>query len=240
MGQNTTTKPDISVIIPVYNEMATINRALSHLRAIAGSQSVEIIVSDGGPGHLTLKAIDDPQIVRVTSPPGRGRQLNAGAAVARGDILLFLHADTRLPDGAMQAIQTTVEAGSSGAFSLSIDSPSPALAVIAWCANLRTRLERVPYGDQAQFMSAEVFRTLGGFADIPIMEDVELFKRIRIQGLPITILPGKVTTSSRRWDNEGVLRRTLTNWWLRTRYAFGAAPATLVAHYRPHDHKADE
>lgn len=230
----------LSVILPVYNEAASINDAVTRLRRLAGSDPVEIIVSDGGPGHATLAAINDPDVVKVKSPPGRGLQMNAGAALAQGDILLFLHADTELPESAFTAIRSAIEEGHvAGAFSLAIDSGSLALKVVALFANLRSRLERIPYGDQAQFVRSEEFRSLGGFAPIPIMEDVELFGRMRKQGLPITILTGKVRTSPRRWENEGTLRRTLTNWWLRIRYALGASPFTLAKHYRPPGQEAD-
>ena len=240
MEQNTTLGRKVSVVIPAYNEAAFINDAIHHLRQVAGNEPVEIIVADGGPGHATLDAIEDQGVVKVVSPVGRGTQLNAGAAVAAGDALLFLHADTRLPQGAVGDVRRALDTGFvAGAFSLSIDSPRLSLALVAWFANLRTRLERIPYGDQAQFIRADLFRQLGGFAAIPIMEDVEFFQRIRRRGLPIAILPGKVRTSPRRWDGEGVLRRTLTNWWLRIRYRFGASPDTLARHYRPHDHKAD-
>lgn len=230
----------LSVIIPVYNEMMTINDQIAHVRQIAGSEPVEIIVSDGGPGHQTIAAINDPDVVTVESPPGRARQMNAGAALAQGTILLFLHADTRLPVNAFADIRREIEdGGSAGAFDLAIDSPRFAYRIIAFFANLRTRVERTPYGDQAQFIKTSDFQHLGGFTDIPIMEDVEFFKRIRMEGLPIAILRGKVKTSPRRWENEGILRRTLTNWWLRIRFALGASPAKLAEYYRPHDHKAD-
>lgn len=233
MDRNTTSQYRISVIIPVYHESAIINETIASLRR--HSENIEIIVADGGLGQTTLPIIDDPEVLKVESPPGRARQMNAGAAMACGDIFLFLHADTRLPDGAFAAIEEALGHDvKAGAFSLAIDSPSPSLSVIAWFANLRSRWERVPYGDQAQFITADLFRSMGGFADIPIMEDVELFKRIRMEGLPITILQDTVKTSPRRWEREGPLRRTLTNWWLRIRYAFGASPASLAAHYRPH------
>jgi len=240
MGRNTTTGKQISVIIPVYNEAETINDTVAHVRETAENEPVEIIVSDGGPGHATLAVLDRKYAIGLESPPGRGRQMNAGAALAQGDILLFLHADTRLPKGAFTAIRQEIDrGGSAGAFDLAIDSDRFAFTIIAFFANIRTRLERTPYGDQAQFVKTTDFRSLGGFAEVPIMEDVELFKRIRMEGLPITILPGKVSTSSRRWEKEGILRRTLTNWWLRIRFAFGASPHKLAAHYRPHDSKAD-
>ncbi|QGY40174.1 glycosyltransferase [Pseudodesulfovibrio cashew] len=238
MDRNTTTRPSLSVIIPVYNEAEIINDAIQRVRRAATKEPVEIVVADGGPGHDTLAAVRDPDVIKVACPPGRGIQLNAGADRAGGDTLLFLHADTRLPGDAFTAIRRAVADGAAaGAFSLSIDSPRPSLRVVALFANLRTRLERVPYGDQAQFVTAQTFRALGGFAAIPIMEDVEFFRRIRRQGLPIAILPGKVVTSARRWEKEGVLVRTLTNWWLRLRYALGADPADLARHYRPQDAK---
>lgn len=241
MGQNTTTGDHISVIIPVYNETDTINEAIRHLRTVTYGSPVEIIVSDGGPGHSTLQVIEHDGIITVKSPPGRGVQMNMGAKKAQGNILLFLHADTRLPHNCIEAIHDAIRNGArAGAFSLSIDSPKRSLALVAWFANWRTRLESVPYGDQAQFVSTDLFKTLDGFADIPIMEDVELFKRIRNRNLPIAILPDRVKTSPRRWEKEGILRRTLTNWWLRIRYALGAPPETLVRHYRPNDSTTDD
>jgi len=233
MDRNTTSQPRISVIIPVYNEEIIINETIATVRRL--DENIEIVVADGGLGHTTLSAIKDQQTIKVESPPGRGRQMNAGAAVANGDIFLFLHADTVLPDRAFPAIAETIGRGiEAGAFRLSIDSSRLSLAVISWFANLRSSWERVPYGDQAQFILADRFRAMGGFADIPIMEDVELFKRIRMEGLPITILQDTVKTSPRRWEREGPLRRTLTNWWLRIQYAFGVSPVRLANHYRPH------
>lgn len=246
MSRNTTAKshipvrPHISVVIPVYNEMAGINETL-HLIRERAHHPVEIVVADGGPDHGTLAVIDDPTVVAVKSPPGRGTQMNAGAAAAGGDILLFLHADTVLPDKWVDSVCGALAGRAvAGAFSLSIDSPNPWLGLVAFFANWRSRLERIPYGDQAQFMVADVFRELGGYGDMPIMEDVELFRRIRGRGLPIALLHARVVTSPRRWENEGILRRTLINWWLRIRYGFGAAPDSLAHHYRPHGPKADD
>ncbi len=229
----------ISVIIPVYDEAAIIDDTVRQVRESArGSQAaqgcVEIIVCDGGAGFSTLRALTDAGVVRVESPQGRGRQMNAGAAVASGSVLLFLHADTRLPHGWPDAIGRGLADGSAGgAFRLTIDSPRAVLRAVAWFANLRSRLERVPYGDQAQFVRADVFRSLGGFPDIPIMEDVELFQAIRRQGFQVTIVPEAVTTSSRRWDANGIAAQTLTNWWLRVRHLCGASAQSLAHRYRP-------
>lgn len=234
MAQNTTSDPWISVIIPVYNEAAIIGDTLAHVRERAGDLPVEIIVADGGPGHATADAVDEVGITVLRTPPGRGCQMNAGAAVARGAILLFLHADTRLPERAFQSVLWALAGDAvAGAFDLSIDSDRLSLKVIARFANLRSRLERVPYGDQAPFIKADVLRRLGGYPDIPIMEDVELFRTIRLEGLPIILLEDRVVTSARRWEDEGVIRRTLRNWWLRIRHRFGVSPTELARHYRP-------
>jgi rSAM/selenodomain-associated transferase 2 len=239
MEQKTTIAPKISVIIPVFNEMLTINHTIQSIRKQAKVVPIEIIIADGGPGHKTLNSITDPTVTKAISHPGRGIQMNTGASIASAEVLLFLHADTRLPDDFAQSILSAVQTVSAGAFSLSIDSDKTAYAIIAWFANLRSRIERIPYGDQAQFIKTTQFHHLGGFAPIPIMEDVELFRRIRTEGLPISILPGKVTTSPRRWEKEGLLRRTVTNWWLRVRYRLGVSPQILAGHYRPHKSEAD-
>lgn len=240
MLRNTTTDPYLSIIIPVYSEENTINATLNHVRSMACGESVEIIVADGGPGHATLKAIRDEDVVKVECPPGRGGQMNAGAALAGGEALLFLHADTRLPADAVRIVRETLDRTVAGAFTLGIDSSRISLKLVACFANWRTRLERVPYGDQAQFIRADLFRSMGGFADIPIMEDVELFRRIRMDGLSITIVKDRVRTSPRRWETEGIWQRTLKNWWLRIRYRFGVSPFKLAGHYRPHDDKTDK
>ncbi|MCJ2166313.1 TIGR04283 family arsenosugar biosynthesis glycosyltransferase [Pseudodesulfovibrio sp. S3-i] len=239
MGLNATSEKCISVIIPVYNEAGIISDTVRHVRESIKGHSVEIVVADGGPGHATLAAVLDCDVIGVGCAPGRGVQMNAGAAMASGDILLFLHADTRLPSGWPDTVRAALTAPvAAGAFSLSIDSPRRSLAVIAYFANLRTRWQRIPYGDQALFFTAEFFRELGGFAPIPIMEDVELFRRIRNLGVPIHIVRDRVLTSPRRWERDGVLKRTLSNWRLRIRYGIGVAPEVLADEYQPHDKDA--
>jgi len=247
MAQNTTAREQnktavlISIVIPVFNEGEIINDLIRHVKGFSEEGPVEIIVVDGGPGYQTLAVIDDSCVIKAESQPGRGTQMNSGAALASGDILLFLHADTRLPRSALNTIRRALDGRAMvGAFSLAIDSSRASLSVIACFANLRSRIERVPYGDQAQFMTADLFRELGGFADIPIMEDLELFRRIRKAGLPIVILRDRVLTSPRRWEAEGVLRRTVTNWWLRIRYRFGVPPEMLKRQYRPHGGEVDD
>lgn len=225
----------ISVIIPVWNEQETVNQVVRHVRDVAGRHPVEIIVADGHPQATTLAVLSEPEVIRVRASQGRAVQMNAGATGAKGDVLLFLHADTRLPSKAFQYIREYVESGCrAGAFDLSIDSRHPWLTLVARVASLRSRLERVPYGDQAHFFCAEHFRELGGYAEIPIMEDVDMFRRIRRMGRGICILPHRVRTSPRRWEKEGMVWRTLKNWWLRLRFALGADPVDLAGYYKPH------
>ncbi len=235
MDPMATSARSISVIIPVFGESAIISRTVRQVRASAPGREVEIVVADGGPGHGTLAALDESDVIGVRCPPGRGVQMNAGAAVAGGEVLLFLHADTQLHDNWPDAVDRALDGGRvrAGAFSLAIDSPRVSLAMVARFANLRSRFERVPYGDQAPFLDAGLFRELGGFAPIPIMEDVDLFKRLKQRGEPIAILKEPVLTSPRRWERDGVARRTLGNWRLRLRYALGAAPEDLARSYRP-------
>ncbi|OIQ51001.1 Glycosyl transferase family 2 [Pseudodesulfovibrio hydrargyri] len=228
-----TSARSISVIIPVFGESAIISQTVRQVRASASGRPVEIVVADGGPGHATLAALGEPDVIGVRCPPGRGVQMNAGAAVAGGGVLLFLHADTRLPKNWPAAVDRALHDVRAGAFSLAVDSPRTSLAVVARFANLRSRFERVPYGDQAPFLDAALFRELGGFAPIPIMEDVDLFRRLKRRGEPIAILRERVLTSPRRWERDGVVRRTLGNWRLRLCYALGAAPEDLARSYRP-------
>jgi len=225
----------ISVIIPVYRE-AGINDLLDDLLARQGTDNVEIIVIDGAPDHDTLTRVTDPRITTLASPSGRGEQQNRGAEIASGDILLFLHADTLLPDRAFTLIRQAVAnpdvAG--GAFSLSYTPASPRLSFIAAAANLRSRRTRVPYGDQAIFVRRSVFRDLGGFAPLPIMEDLEFMTRLRRHGHTIRILAMPVRTSARRHLREGILRCTLRNLFLRLLYHCGAPPSFLAGLYRRH------
>ncbi|WP_147822144.1 TIGR04283 family arsenosugar biosynthesis glycosyltransferase [Salidesulfovibrio onnuriiensis] len=232
--------PLISVIVPVWNEQRGINSLVRHVRELARGLDVEILVADGHPDATTLAALDEPAVIRVRAPQGRAVQMNAGAAGATGDILLFLHADTRLPGDAFRKVAGAVALGfRAGAFDLAIDSGHPWLWLVARVASLRSRLERLPYGDQAHFFDAGYFRELGGYAEIPIMEDVELFRRVRRAGERIRILPDRAVTSARRWEKEGMLQRTLANWWLRLRYALGADPEDLAGRYRPHSENTE-
>lgn len=224
----------LSVIIPVFCEQAVINQTIAAVRRLRGGDAVEIIVVDGEAERETLAAIQDTTVQKVRSAKGRGGQLNRGAAIAAGDVLLFLHADTVLPPAAFERITEAMrdEGCVGGAFDLRIDSPGAGFRIIEMVANLRSRLMRIPYGDQAIFIQAACFQTFGGFREIPIMEDVDLMRRIKRQGGRIVIFPEPVLTSARRWEKEGLLFGTLRNWFLMTLYLCGVAPERLARFYR--------
>lgn len=226
-------RPGISIIIPVYQEGVGINRTLHHLRSIPGSAGCEIIIVDGHPEESTLSAIDDETVIPVHAEKGRGCQMNAGAQAASGDMLLFLHADTRLPPGALSRITSVKAEGAlvGGAFSLRIDSGRIFFRIIEVLTNLRARLTRVPYGDQAIFLRRSYFYDIGGYREIPLLEDVDLMRRIRKRGDRIVLLPEAVVTSSRRWDREGLFYGTLRNRMIMMLYHLGVKPERLVRFY---------
>jgi rSAM/selenodomain-associated transferase 2 len=228
--------PPVSVIIPVLREGHQLDSLIDHLCQIADGMAVEMIVVDGSPDGESIKAVSRGGVTRLTAPAGRARQMNAGAAVAKGEYLLFLHADTRLPPGALRRITQTLSGGSyvAGAFDLRYSSHRLSIRFIARVACLRSRLTRIPYGDQAQFFRRDYFEKLCGFADIPLMEDVEIMRRIKERGDRVFILPVPVITSARRQEKEGIVRCTLRNWSIMTLYLLGMSPERLVRFYKNH------
>jgi rSAM/selenodomain-associated transferase 2 len=223
-----------SFIIPVYRETQIINSTINHLMCLQEFTNAEIIVADGDREGSTLKVISNVSAKKVICPKGRARQMNSGAAEAKGDILIFLHADTWLPGNALKKINALLEDKTivGGAFDLGIDSKRFAFRIIEKMASWRSRLTRIPYGDQAIFIRREYFSVLGGFQDIPLMEDVELMKRVKRNRGKIVILKEKVKTSPRRWEYEGVTYCTLRNWLLITLYLLGVKPGRLARFYR--------
>ncbi|MHC4118620.1 MAG: TIGR04283 family arsenosugar biosynthesis glycosyltransferase [Planctomycetota bacterium] len=223
-----------SVIVPVLNEADRINSLIDGLHNQGAEPSCEIIVVDGDPKGGTVKAIEARDVVTITTEKGRGRQMNAGAAAARGEILIFLHADTVLPDAALEKIERVLENQEyvGGAFDLKIDSDTLFLKYISVRASLRSRWNGIPYGDQAIFLRKDYFDQIGGFKDIPLMEDVELMRRIKKDGKNICILPDKVTTSARRWQRDGALYTTLKNQVLVLLFYLGVSPGRLAKYYR--------
>jgi rSAM/selenodomain-associated transferase 2 len=222
-----------SIVIPVLNEADRINSLIDHLHNQDFESSCEIIVVDGDSQGSTVKEIKAGDIVTITTERGRGRQMNAGAAAAHGEVLIFLHADTVLPDGALEKINRALENQEyvGGAFDLKIDSDTLFLRYISVRASLRSRSNRIPYGDQAIFVRKEYFDQIGRFRDIPLMEDVELMRRIKKDGRKICILPDKVTTSARRWQSDGALYTTVRNQVLVALFHLGVSPSRLAKYY---------
>jgi rSAM/selenodomain-associated transferase 2 len=228
--------PTVSVIIPVLRESQPLDTLIDHLLRISDGVPVEMIVVDGSPCGKSIKAISRENVALLTAPAGRAPQMNTGAAAAKGDYLLFLHCDTRLPQGAFRRIEETLSEGNhvAGAFDLRYGSERLSMRIIARAACMRSRLTRIPYGDQAQFFRRDYFEKIGGFADIPLMEDVEIMRRIKERGDCISILPEAVVTSARRQEKEGVVYCTLRNWTIVTLYFLGMPPERLVHFYKNH------
>jgi len=217
----------ISVIIPVYNEQGSINDTVSMVRALGDS---EIIVSDGN--GETLKVIDDKDVIKINSEKGRGVQLNTGARAAKGEVLVFLHADTKLPEDAFFEVENILKSANGGAFDLGIDSGKFIFRIIEKLSSLRSRVTRCPYGDQTIFVRRELFDIVGGFKDHPIMEDVRFMQDIKRLGFKISISKKRSITSARRWKKEGIIYTTLRNWFIISLYYFGVAPEKLKRFYR--------
>lgn len=233
-------RPAVSVIIPVYREAAGIGATLAALPAAGLAQTDEVIVVDGDCQGRTLDWIDDAQVRKQVAARGRAVQMNAGAAVAREEVLLFLHADTRLPAGALDRIgEAVIRGADAGAFTLEIDSDRPAYRLIERAVRLRTRLTRIPYGDQAVFVRRAVFEAIGGFREIPLMEDVDLGRRLIRVGRVPAILTDRAATSARRWEREGLVRCTLRNWALISLYLAGVPPGRLVRYYHAAERTED-
>ena len=232
LGANATVHPTVTVIVPVLNEVAHI---AATLQALAGwrAQGTEVIVVDGGSTDGTREACAGLADTVLRSPRGRARQMMLGTAHAHGAVLLFLHADTRLPPGALAAIGAALASGRHawGRFDVAINGTSPLLPLVARLMNLRSRLTGIATGDQAMFVTRAAFDAVGGFPDQLLMEDVELSRRLRRVGPP-ACLRLRVLTSGRRWEQFGVWRTVLLMWRLRWRYWRGTPADELASHYR--------
>ena len=214
--------------MPVLNETAGIVAALEALAPLraAGHQ---VIVADGGSEDGTVE-LARPLCDRVViAPRGRASQMNAGAQEARGDALLFLHADTRCPPDVARAIEQAMKSHLWGRFDVEIEGTHPLLKVISWSMNLRSRLTGIATGDQAIFVRRDAF---AGFPAIALMEDVAFSRAMKRRGAAPACLRSRVRTSGRRWESRGVLRTVLLMWRLRLAYALGADPAHLAEKYR--------
>jgi rSAM/selenodomain-associated transferase 2 len=222
-----------SIIIPVSHEANRINFLIKDIYRQKTDERFEIIVVDGDPNKGTIQAIKNREARVLVSQAGRARQMNKGASIALGEILVFLHADTFLPYNAFTLIIDVMNKKSyvAGAFDLKIGSERLIFKLIGHIASVRSRLTRMPYGDQAIFIKRDYFTEIGGYQDIPIMEDVELMERIKKRRDKIYIIPECVITSPRRWENEGILSCMLRNWSLIFMYHLGISPFTLSKFY---------
>lgn len=223
----------ISIIIPVFNEPYIINNTIEHLNCLRTTIRTEIILVDSHISQTTLKAVKDKKVQKISSPKGRGIQMNAGAKVASGEILLFLHADTYLIDNAPELIIKTLQDQSAvaGAFDLGISSHKAVFRMIEKMVYFRSRLTRIPYGDQGIFIKRQFFAILGGYNPMPLMEDVDLMRRVKKAGGKIALVNRKIFTSPRRWEKEGVIFCTLRNWTLILLYFIGVPAEKLSKFY---------
>lgn len=229
--------PFLSIIIPVLNEADHIADLLADLQGLR-RRGVELIVVDGGSEDATLARARGMADHLLSSPPGRARQMNAGAAVAQGEVLLFLHADTRLPAAASDLIREALagEDRQWGRFDVRLSGRHVLFRLIERSMNWRSGLTGMVTGDQALFVLRETFRQVGGFPDIPLMEDIAISRKLRKRSRPVC-LSVPVVTSSRRWEQAGILRTVFLMWALRLAYFMGVSPRRLAAIYYPdHEH----
>jgi rSAM/selenodomain-associated transferase 2 len=229
MRTGTGKAPSISVIVPTLDESEHILATLESTRA---DLPVEVVVVDGGSRDNTQELARSWGARVMCSPRGRGRQMNVGAGAARGETVLFLHGDSRLPSGYEGHVMAIMERPgvAAGAFRLRFDSPSRWFRIIEWTGNWRSRWGQLPFGDQGIFLRAGLFRRVGGFQEIPLMEDVELIRRLKRKGR-VETAGAAVVTSARRYEAGGVLRRTLINKVAITAYYLGISPQRIALWY---------
>lgn len=220
----------LSIILPVLNEAALISETLVNLQPLR-TMGHELIVVDGGSRDTTVQ-ISQPLVDCVlTAARGRATQMNAGAEHASGDVLLFLHADTRLPPNAWQQVEQSILAGALwGRFDVSLSGNGILLRMVEFFMNKRSRLMGIATGDQGIFVRRDIFNKAGAYPDIPLMEDIALSRRLCRLAKP-HCLSARIQVSARRWQQQGVLRTVLLMWRLRLAYFFGANPAQLAKQY---------
>jgi len=222
----------LSIIVPVLNEAENLAKTLATMPT---GERVEVIVVDGGSRDQTVEIAQTWGATVIRAAAGRAWQMNRGAALARGEMLLFVHGDTQLPPQVIRLIhQTLAQPGVvAGAFQLRIDTDGWGVRWIEWGVQWRSRFFQLPYGDQAIFLRTATFRAIGGFANLPIMEDVELIRQLKQQGR-IAIAPATVVTSARRWRQLGILRTTWLNQLMLIGYWLKIDPNQLARWYGRH------
>ncbi len=223
-------QPRLSIIIPVLNEADCLDQSLADLFSRAWlRRNCEVIVSDGGSADHSLEIAASYPCRVIRSEPGRAEQMNIACASARGKLLLFLHADSRLPDDFGRLIPSDAEWGF---FRLRLSGEATAFRIIETAINLRTGLSKIAGGDQGIFFSRRLFESLGGFPSIPLMEDVAICKQARRLARP-SIIESAIISSSRRWQEQGIIRTVLLMWSLRFAYWLGVDPVRLHRIYYP-------
>jgi rSAM/selenodomain-associated transferase 2 len=219
----------MSIIVPIKSESPEV---AERFRRFSIPGETEILIADSGDSPETSRAFAAIGARSVTGPGSRGLRLDRAARQARGDVLFFVHADSRPPENALPAIAETLAAGAvAGAFSLSYENPSAALAWIAWWANLRSRRLGLPFGDQGLFCMRKTYAASGGFRDLPICDDVDVVRRLKRVG-KLVIRPERSITSPRRYRENGSLRQVLRNWRVLAGYFAGVSPEKLERWYR--------
>jgi rSAM/selenodomain-associated transferase 2 len=224
----------VSIIVPCLNEAAGIVDVLAQLQPMR-SRGVEVIVVDGGSSDETVILAQPHADQVIVASRGRAAQMNAGALCARGDVLLFLHADSRLPDNADRLVlDGLTETGKMwGRFDVSIGSRRVLLRIVAALMNTRSRITGIATGDQGIFVARRAFEAVGGYRSIALMEDIALSSDLKRHGRPLCLSP-RISTSARRWQKHGVVATILLMWRLRLAYFFGADPDALASRYATH------
>ena len=222
--------PALCIVMPVLNEAESLAARLRALQRFR-QRGVRVAVVDGGSQDGTLAIAQAHADLALLAPRGRAAQMNAGAAACPAEVLLFLHADTALPDDAdMRVLDAMAGTRSWGRFDVNIDSPRLTLRLVSRMMNLRSRCTGIATGDQALFVRHELFRRVGGFPDLPLMEDIAMSRELKRHGRPVC-LRERVTTSARRWERHGVWRTMVLMWRLRAAYFLGADPRRLAIRY---------
>lgn len=221
-----------SIIMPVLNEATILENQLLQLQRDCAHYDYELLIIDGGSNDGT-QLIGQRYGQVINAPRGRALQMNMGASVAQGEILLFLHADTSLPRNALALIEQHLNTARNvgGAFCLRFDRPDLAYRIVAFTTNLRSRLFKIYTGDQAYFIRASSFKAVGGYPEQALMEDLEITQRLREMG-GFILLPQAVTTSARRHTRKGLLQSIMFMWYMRTLYRFGVSPLLLQERYK--------
>jgi rSAM/selenodomain-associated transferase 2 len=223
-------RPALCIVVPVLDEAQTLALRLQGLQAFR-QRGARVVVVDGGSQDDTLAIAKDHADLALLAPRGRAAQMNAGAAACPADVLLFLHADTALPDIADVLVRrATLGPFFWGRFDVHIDSPRPLLRLVSSMMNLRSRWTGIATGDQALFVRHDLFRQIGGFPELPLMEDIAISLALKQHGRP-ACLKERVTTSARRWERHGVWRTIFLMWRLRAAFFFGADPRQLAIQY---------